>query len=109
MDNNICTFNASRALEDIVRWSKAHSHATTLMIIGRIIIAICCFIVFVFIALYYYAPYDASLSSVVVAAVIFTFPLWVVGILLFVRGIINMVKARRQLSRIVYIIKNFYE
>lgn len=109
MDKNIYTFNASRALEDVVRWSKAHLQATTLMIIGRIIIAICCFIVFVFIALYYYAPYDASLSSVVVAAVFFPFTLWVVGILSFVRGIIDMVKASRQLSRIVYIIKFFDE
>jgi len=84
---------------ELFQWVRKRSSAKGRMITGIVFSAIAYFIEMVGVGVYY-STYDEELYIVAAVIILLSIPFWAVGLPLLITGIVGLVKAKRQISRI---------
>ena len=87
---------------ELYQWVRKRSSAKRRMVTGIVFTAIAYFIELVGLGVYYstYATYDEELYIVAAVIIVISIPFWAVGLPLLITGIVRLIKAKRQISRI---------
>ena len=84
---------------ELYQWVKKRSSAKRRMVTGIVFTAIAYFIELVGLGVYY-STYDEELYIVAAVIILLSIPFWAVGLPLLITGIVRLIKAKRQISRI---------
>lgn len=85
---------------ELYQWVRKRSSAKRRMITGIVFTALAYFIELVGLGIYY-ATYDEDLYLVAAVIIFISLPFWGIGLPLLITGIVRLIKAKRQVSRIV--------